>query len=127
VQIADLVTHYATSQWTFLLLVNFALLSLGCFIEPVPALILAAPLLVPLSVAFKIDPVHLGLIMTCNLAIGLYTPPVGGTLMVGARLAGVGMVAVVRSLVPQMMISVSILLVITYFPAISMSLVRALR
>ncbi len=127
VQIAGMVTHYATSQWTFLLLVNFALLALGCFIEPVPALILAAPLLVPLSVAFKIDPVHLGLIMTCNLAIGLYTPPVGGTLMVGARLAGVGMISVVRSLLPQMMISVSILLVITYFPAISMSLVRALR
>ncbi len=127
VQIADLVTHYATSQWTFLLLVNFAMLALGCFIEPVPALILAAPLLVPLSVAFKIDPVHLGLIMCCNLAIGLYTPPVGGTLMVGARLAGVGMVSVVRALVPQAMISISILIVITYFPAISMSLVRALR
>ncbi len=127
VQIADLVTHYATSQWTFLLLVNFAMLALGCFIEPVPALILAAPLLVPLSVAFKIDPVHLGLIMTCNLAIGLYTPPVGGTLMVGARLAGVGMVSVVRAIIPQAMISISILIVITYFPAISMSLVRALR
>ncbi len=127
VQIAELVTRYATSQWTFLLLVNFAMLALGCFIEPVPALILAAPLLVPLSVAFKIDPVHLGLIMTCNLAIGLYTPPVGGTLMVGARLAGVGMVSVVRALIPQAMISISILIVITYFPAISMSLVHALR
>ncbi len=127
VQIAGMVTHYATSQWTFLLLVNMALLALGCFIEPVPALILAAPLLVPLSVAFKIDPVHLGLIMTCNFAIGLYTPPVGGTLMVGARLAGVGMASVVKALIPQMMISVTILFVITYVPSISMSLVRALR
>lgn len=126
-QIANLVTHYATSQWTFLILVNLALLTLGCFIEPVPALILAAPLLVPLAAAFRIDPVHLGLIMTCNLAIGLYTPPVGGTLMVGARLAGVGMAAVVRALIPQMMISVSILLVITYIPSISMALVNALR
>jgi C4-dicarboxylate transporter DctM subunit len=127
VQLADLVTHYATSQWTFLLLVNAALLALGCFIEPVPALILAAPLLVPLASAFKIDPVHLGLIMTCNLAIGLYTPPVGGTLMVGARLAGVGMVSVLRPLLPQAAISVSILLIVTYFPTVSMALVRALR
>ncbi|MEO8310990.1 MAG: TRAP transporter large permease [Caldimonas sp.] len=127
VQIANLVTHYATSPWMFLLLVNLAMLALGCFIEPVPALILAAPLLVPLSAAFKIDPVHLGLIMTCNLAIGLYTPPVGGTLMVGARLAGVGMASVVRALIPQMTISVAILLVITYVPAISMALVRAAR
>ena len=86
-QLAGLVNHYATTQWMFLLLVNVCLLLLGCFIEPVPALILAAPLLVPLAAAFKIDLVHLGLIMTCNLAIGLYTPPVGGTLMVGMRLA----------------------------------------
>ncbi len=127
VQIAALVTEYATSRWMFLLMVNLAMLALGCFIEPVPALILAAPLLVPLASAFKIDTVHLGLIMTCNLAIGLYTPPVGGTLMVGARLAGVGMASVVRALLPQMAISVTILLVITYVPSISMGLVRALR
>ncbi|MEO6032255.1 MAG: TRAP transporter large permease subunit, partial [Burkholderiaceae bacterium] len=126
-QIAGLVTHYATSPWMFLLLVNIAMLLLGCFIEPVPALILAAPLLVPLSAAFKIDPVHLGLIMTCNLAIGLYTPPVGGTLMVGARLAGVGMVSVVRELIPQMAISIVILMIVTYVPSISMSLVHLAR
>ena len=121
------VTEYASTPWMFLLMVNFAMLALGCFIEPVPALILAAPLLVPLASAFRIDLVHLGLIMTCNLAIGLYTPPVGGTLMVGARLAGVGMASVVRALLPQMAISVTILMIITYVPSISMGLVRALR
>lgn len=127
VQIAELVNQYATSPWTFLLMVNVAMLLLGCFIEPVPAIILAAPLLVPLAAAFNIDPVHLGLIMTCNLAIGLYTPPVGGTLMVGARLAGVGMGAVVRELMPMMMISTTILLIVTYVPSISMALVHAMR
>lgn len=126
-QIAGFVSQYATSQVTFLLCVNIALLALGCFIEPVPALLLAAPLLVPLSIPFNIDPVHMGLIMTCNLAIGLYTPPVGGTLMVGARLAGVGMVEVVRSLIPQMMISTCILMVITYVPSVGMGLVHAFR
>jgi C4-dicarboxylate transporter, DctM subunit len=127
VQIASLVTEYATSPWMFLLLVNVAMLLLGCFIEPVPALILAAPLLVPLAMAFKIDTVHLGLIMTCNLAIGLYTPPVGGTLMVGARLAGVGMGGLLRPLLPMAAISITILMVITYVPSISMGLVNALR
>lgn len=127
VQIAEMVTHYATSPWMFLLLVNLAMLALGCFIEPVPAIILAAPLLVPLASAFKIEPVHLGLIMTCNLAIGLYTPPVGGTLMVGARLAGVGMASVVRALLPMMAISIAILMIVTYVPTISMGLVHALR
>ena len=109
------------------MLVNFSLLALGCFIEPVPALLLAAPLLVPLSVPFHIDPVHLGLIMTCNLAIGLYTPPVGGTLMVGARLAETGMGAVVKHLIPQLLISTCILMVVTYVPSISMALVHAFR
>ncbi len=127
VQLAGLVNQYATSQWMFLLLVNIFLLALGCFIEPVPALILAAPLLVPLAAAFHIDLVHLGLIMTCNLAIGLYTPPVGGTLMVGMRLAGAGMLETTRALIPQFTISVVVLLVITYVPAVGMGLVRAFR
>jgi C4-dicarboxylate transporter DctM subunit len=127
VQLAALVKAYASSPWMFLLLVNLALLSLGCFIEPVPALVLAAPLLVPLSKAFGIDPVHMGLIMTCNLAIGLYTPPVGGTLMVGMRLAGAGMWETSRALVPLFTISVCILAVITYVPAVGMSLVHLFR
>jgi len=127
VQLAGIVNQYATSQWMFLLLVNVFLLGLGCFIEPVPALILAAPLLVPLAAAFHIDLVHLGLIMTCNLAIGLYTPPVGGTLMVGMRLAGAGMLETTRALIPQFAISVVVLLVITYVPAVGMGLVRAFR
>lgn len=124
-QLAALVNHYATTQWMFLLLVNVCLLILGCFIEPVPALILAAPLLVPLAAAFKIDLVHLGLVMTCNLAIGLYTPPVGGTLMVGMRLARTGMIETARALIPQFVISVIVLFVITYVPSIGMGLVRA--
>lgn len=126
-QLAGLVNRYATTQWMFLLLVNVCLLALGCFIEPVPALILAAPLLVPLAAAFHIDLVHLGLVMTCNLAIGLYTPPVGGTLMVGMRLAGAGMLETARALVPQFAISVIVLFVITYVPSVGMGLVRAFR
>jgi C4-dicarboxylate transporter, DctM subunit len=127
VQLAALVNEYASSPWMFLLLVNVALLALGCFIEPVPALVLAAPLLVPLSRAFGIDPVHLGLIMTCNLAIGLYTPPVGGTLMVGMRLAGAGMWETSRALVPLFAIGVAILALVTYVPAVGMALVHAFR
>lgn len=127
VQLAALVNQLATSPWMFLLLVNISLLALGCFIEPVPALILAAPLLVPLAAAFHIDLVHLGLIMTCNLAIGLYTPPVGGTLMVGMRLAGTGMFETSRALIPQFAISVVVLMIVTYVPVVGMGLVRAFR
>ena len=79
VQLTEIVKEISSSKWVFLLLLNVSLLVLGIFLEPVPALILTAPLFIPTAKAFGVDPVHLGLIMTCNLAIGLYTPPVGGT------------------------------------------------
>ncbi|MBL8670018.1 MAG: TRAP transporter large permease [Alphaproteobacteria bacterium] len=123
----ELVRSISGSQWGFLLLLNIALLLLGIFIEPVPALILTAPLFIPTARAFGVDPVHLGLIMTCNLAIGLYTPPVGGTLFVAARIAGVGMGAMTRSLIPIFVVSVAVLLLVTYVPALPMALVWASR
>jgi C4-dicarboxylate transporter, DctM subunit len=90
----------ADSRWTFLLLINVFLLVLGIFLEPLPALVLTAPLFVPLAPLYGVDPVHLGLVMTCNLAIGLYTPPVGGTLFVAAKIGEVGMGAISRALMP---------------------------
>ena len=87
VQMAAWIKLVASEPWMFLLLVNIALLLLGIFIEPLPAMLLTAPLLLPLAQTFGIDLVHLGVIMTANLAIALYTPPVGGTLFVAAKLA----------------------------------------
>ena len=84
----------------FLLLVNMSLLLLGIFIEPLPALLLTAPLFLPLAKAFGVDLVHLGVVMTANLAIALYTPPVGGTLFVAAKLANAGIGEITRALVP---------------------------
>ena len=92
-----------------------------------PALILTAPLFIPTAKAFGVDPVHLGLIMTCNLAIGLYTPPVGGTLFVAANIANVGMGAISRALTPLFLVSVAVLFLITYIEWLSLGLVRLLR
>jgi C4-dicarboxylate transporter DctM subunit len=116
VQLAAWVQEVAHAQWLFLLLVNISLLVLGIFIEPLPALLLTAPLFLPLAQAFKIDLVHLGVIMTANLAIALYTPPVGGTLFVAAKLAGAGIGEITRALVPLMAATVAVLMLITYFP-----------
>ena len=79
-----------------------SLLLLGIFIEPLPALLLTAPLFLPLAKAFNVDLVHLGVVMTANLAIALYTPPVGGTLFVAAKLAKAGIGAITRALIPLM-------------------------
>ena len=116
VQLAAWVQSVAHAQWLFLLLVNISLLVLGIFIEPLPALLLTAPLFLPLAQAFRIDLVHLGVIMTANLAIALYTPPVGGTLFVAAKLAGAGIGEITRALLPLMAATVAVLMLITYFP-----------
>ncbi|WP_440106787.1 TRAP transporter large permease [Acidovorax sp. BL-A-41-H1] len=123
----DWVKAVANNRWTFFLLINFFLLILGIFLEPLPALVLTAPLFVPLAQVYGIDPVHLGLVMTCNLAIGLYTPPVGGTLFVAAKLGQVSMGAISRALMPLFFVSLLVLLLITYVQALPMSLVWLLR
>jgi C4-dicarboxylate transporter DctM subunit len=119
VQMAAWIKLVATEPWMFLLLVNLLLLVLGIFIEPLPALLLTAPLLLPLAKAFDIDLVHLGVVMTANLAIALYTPPVGGTLFVAAKLAKVGIGEITKALWPLLAASLMVLLIITYVPALS--------
>jgi C4-dicarboxylate transporter DctM subunit len=121
--LADAIKGIAENKYVFLLLLNLALLLVGVFIEPLPALILTAPLFVPTAKAFGIDPVHLGLVMTFNLAIGLYTPPVGGTLFVAAKLSGARMGAITRELVPMFAIAIFVLGLVTYIEAIPMALV----
>jgi C4-dicarboxylate transporter DctM subunit len=123
-QLAAWVQAVAHQQWVFLLLVNVTLLALGIFIEPLPALLLTAPLFLPLANAFGVDLVHLGVVMTANLAIALYTPPVGGTLFVAAKLADAGIGEITRQLVPLLAAAVAVLLLITYVPSLSLAFGR---
>jgi C4-dicarboxylate transporter, DctM subunit len=126
-QLAEWVSGVADKQWMFLLLVNISLFLLGIFIEPLPALLLTAPLFLPLAKTFGVDLVHLGVVMTANLAIALYTPPVGGTLFVAAKLANAGIGAITKHLIPLMGATVVVVLLITYFPQLSLLPVKWLR
>lgn len=119
VQLAEWVRVVAHEPWMFLLLVNISLLLLGIFIEPLPALLLTAPLFLPLAKLFGIDLVHLGVVMTANLAVALYTPPVGGTLFVAAKLANAGIGAITRELIPLMSATVAVVFLVTYWPALT--------
>ena len=111
----------------FLLLVNVALLILGHVLEPVPAILLTAPLFIPTAKTFGIDPVHVGIIMTCNLALGLFTPPVGATLFVASKIARIGILPITRAMGPLFLVSLIALLLVTYVESIPMALVRMLR
>ncbi|MFO1313713.1 MAG: TRAP transporter large permease [Burkholderiales bacterium] len=116
VQMAGWIKLVASEPWMFLLLVNIALLLLGIFIEPLPALLLTAPLLLPIAKTFNVDMVHMGVVMTANLAIALYTPPVGGTLFVAAKLAKAGIGEITRALTPLLIAAIVVLFIITYVP-----------
>ena len=116
VQLAAWIKLVADQPWMFLLLVNVALLLLGIFIEPLPAMLLTAPLLLPIAQKFGIDLVHLGVVITANLAIALYTPPVGGTLFVAAKLADAGIGEITKALWPLLIAAVVVLFAVTYLP-----------
>ena len=115
-QLAEWVRLVATEKWMFLAMVNVALLLLGIFIEPLPAMLLTVPLLLPMANALQIDLIHLGVVVTANLALALYTPPVGGTLFVAAKLADASIGDITKALVPLFAASLVVLGIITYVP-----------
>lgn len=127
VQMAAWIQVVATEPWMFLILFNVCLLLLGIFIEPLPAMLLSAPLFLPLARHFNLDMVHIGVVMTANLAIALYTPPVGGTLFVAARLARAGIGEITRALWPLMAATFVVVLLVTYLPQLSLWLPRLIQ
>ena len=122
--LVDAVQRLSSAPWVFLLLVNVVMLILGLVLDPVPAILLTAPLFLPMAQTFGVDPVHLGVIMTCNVAIGLFTPPVGATLYVASRISGVGVLSIARAMGPLYLAAILALVLVTYVPALSMTLPR---
>ena len=114
------------APWQFLLMVNLILWFAGDFMEPSAILLILAPLFHPIALSLGIDPVHLGIIMTTNMEVGMITPPVGLNLYVAAGLSGMSLGAVTRAALPWMGVLVAALLVITYVPWLSLWLVSLL-
>lgn len=107
------------STIVFFIIVNVILLIAGCFLDSTSALYIFTPLFVPVANALGIDPIHLGVVMIVNLAIGLYTPPVGVNLYVACGVAKVNLKQISRAVVPLILASLIVLLLITYIPGIS--------
>lgn len=105
----------------FLLGVNAALFVIGMFIETSAAIIVLAPILVPVAVFFGIDPVHFGIIMVVNLALGMITPPFGVNLFAACTVAKVSLDQIVKHLLPFVLVILGCLAVITYIPQLSLA------
>lgn len=110
------------SPTMFLLGVNAALFIIGMFIETSAAIIVLAPILAPVAMHFGVDPVHFGLIMVVNLAMGMITPPFGVNLFAAATVARISLDRMIVHLVPFVLVIVGCLAVITYFPSVSLTL-----
>ena len=106
----------------FLLGVNAALFVIGMFIETSAAIIVLAPILAPVAMHFGIDPVHFGLVMVVNLALGMVTPPFGVNLFAACTVARISLDRIVGHLLPFVLVILACLMVITYVPVLSLGL-----
>jgi tripartite ATP-independent transporter DctM subunit len=114
----------SSDKYTFLLWVNILLLLLGTFMDLAPMLLICTPIFLPVIKTFGIDPVHFGIIMILNLGIGLLTPPVGPTMVVGCAIGKVSMEAVSRSILVFYIPMIIVLILVTYIPALTLWLPR---
>jgi C4-dicarboxylate transporter DctM subunit len=104
----------------FLFGVNAALFVIGMFIETSAAIIVLAPILVPVARHFGVDPVHFGTVMVVNLALGMITPPFGVNLFAACTVARISLDQIVRQLLPFVLVILGCLMLITYVPQISL-------
>lgn len=123
-QIGMLLTTITENPIYFLLLVNLALLVVGMFMETFAAIVILGPILAPIAASYGIDPVHFGLIMIINLAVGMVTPPVGVNLFIACGIARISMEELMRPLVVFLVVLIANLMIITYVPGISLALIR---
>jgi C4-dicarboxylate transporter DctM subunit len=123
---ADWITSMGFSSWQFLLVVNVILLGAGMIMEPSSIMLIMAPIIFPVATRLGIDPVHLGILMTVNMEIGMITPPVGLNLYVASGITKMGLTALSRAVAPWLLVMMGFLIVVTYVPGISLWLPRTL-
>ncbi|NIC04127.1 TRAP transporter large permease subunit [Billgrantia bachuensis] len=125
-QVADWVSLVFESPFTFLLAVNVMLLIVGMFVETSAAILVLAPIFTPIAVQYGIDPVHFGLIVVVNLALGMFTPPLGVNLFAACAVAKLSIDQLIPWLLRFVLVVLACLMAITYMPWISLGLVDLL-
>jgi TRAP-type C4-dicarboxylate transport system permease large subunit len=123
-QVAGWILGVTAEPWMFLLLANLLMLLIGCFLEPVAAITILVPILLPVAQQLGIDPMHFGLIMVLNLMIGLLTPPVGLVLFVMARISQLSIERTIVAVMPWFIPLLVSLALITYVPELTLWLPR---
>jgi C4-dicarboxylate transporter DctM subunit len=121
-KISDFMLGFSDSKIWFLVNVNLLLLLIGMFMESISAILILVPVLMPVAIAFGVDPLHFGLIIILNLSIGMITPPYGITLFVASSIAERSIVDVSKKLILPLSMMLLVLILATYFPKIALYL-----
>jgi len=125
--VAEYLQMFSSSPFSFLLIVNVLLIMVGMLIEGVAALTILSPLLIPIAMAYNIDLLHLGVILTVNLSAGLFTPPFGLNLFIASKIANIPFAKTFPFLWPQIVGVLVSLGLITFFPILSTWLPAIMR
>lgn len=121
-ELAETIRGLDLQPWMLLLVLNLIFFAVGMFLDPLPALVILVPVFLPMVKAIGMDPVHFGVMLVLNLVIGLCTPPVGALIYLTASIGNVSPTAVVRASLPFLAMLICVLLLVTYVPAVSLTL-----
>ena len=124
VTIANMILSFTESKIAVLLVINILLLIVGTFMEALAAIVILTPILLPVVMRVGVDPLHFGIIMVVNLAIGFITPPVGVNLFVASGIAKAKIADLARVSLPLLLLMIGVLLLITYVPEIPLYLTK---
>jgi C4-dicarboxylate transporter DctM subunit len=125
--LANTLLSIAPDKFTILLMITIILLIAGMFVDAISAFYIFLPIFIPILASMHIDPIHFGVAMTMNLAIGLVTPPVGLDLYVACGLTGLSLKEISKGVIPFVIASIIVLLLVTYIPAITLWLPEVLN
>ncbi|MFT6959702.1 MAG: tripartite ATP-independent transporter DctM subunit [Polaribacter sp.] len=123
-EISNTLLSISDNPIVILIIINLILLFVGVFMDMTPAVLIFTPIFLPIVTSLGMDPIHFGIVMIMNLCIGLCTPPVGSVLFVGCSVAGLKIQQVVKPLLPLFLVMIVVLLIITYFPELTLWLPR---
>ncbi len=110
------------NKYVILIMMNIIILIVGTFMDPTPAILIFTPIFLPVCESFGMSPIHFGIMMSYNLCIGTITPPVGSILFTGCKVGKVSIESVMKELLPYFLVILAGLLLVTYIPAVSMTL-----
>lgn len=119
-QVVHLLHSLTSEPWVILLIINVALLALGCVMDMAPLILICTPIFLPVVKSLGMDPVHFGMLMMINLGLGLLTPPVGAVLFVGCAIGRISIEEAMKSVMPFYLALFACLMLVTYIPGLSL-------